>query len=68
MRDFLEETLNALRDMKLNSASRLLTKAWLFANSVKYSEEKIAKYRKDLKGNVDRLLENPEALGLNKRG
>jgi hypothetical protein len=70
MREFLQATLDILYAMEPNDDSRSLTKAQLFAKSVKYSKKKIEKYISELVEDVKvlQLHKNVGALDLNMPG
>ncbi len=68
MREFLQETLDILYDMKPSDNSRSSTKSQLFAKSVEYSKSKIKKYKIALKKDVKALSDNAVDLGLDEAG
>jgi hypothetical protein len=68
MREYLQETLDILYNMRPSDISRSLTKSQLFAKSVEYSKKKIASYRFELEKQLKFLPKNAGALGLDKPG
>ena len=68
MRDFLQETLEILYDMKPSDISRSSTKSLLFAKSIEYSKKKIKKYWIALEEDVIVLRDNAGDLGLDEAG
>ena len=68
MREFLQETLEILYDMKPSDISRSSTKSLLFAKSIEYSKRKIKKYKIALEKDVMVLSDNAGDLGLDEAG